>query len=85
MIAVKDMVRDGRKVRFARYAKGELWYATEDGFEFPVPVSDTGDGSFMAEDKAMLFMRWIRKQHGLIQAELDLMQDLRDAEEMRAR
>lgn len=47
---------------FIRYSKGELWYKTEAGLEFAVPVSDTGDGSFMANDKAMLFMRWIRKQ-----------------------
>jgi len=31
------------------------------GFEFPVPVSDCGDGTFLAEDKAILFMRYIRK------------------------
>lgn len=71
MITVKDMVRDGKRVRFVRYSKHELWYVTEDGFEFPVPVSDTGDGSFMAEDKAMLFMRWIRKQHELVKAEME--------------
>lgn len=70
MIEIKDMVKDGKRVRFERYSKGELWYVTEDGFEFPVPVSDTGDGSFLAEDKAMLFMRWIRKQHALVKEEL---------------
>ncbi len=32
------------------------------GFEFPVPVEDTGDGVFNATDRAMLFMRYIRKQ-----------------------
>ncbi len=31
-------------------------------FEFPVPASDiTGNTVFLAEDKAMLFMRYIRK------------------------
>ena len=70
MKSVKEMVQNGQRVRFLRYSKGELWYSTEDGFEFPVPVSDTGDGSFMAEDKAMLFMRWIRKQHELVSSEL---------------
>ncbi len=29
---------------------------------FPVPVSDVGDGTFNAEEKAMLMMRYIRKQ-----------------------
>ena len=59
---VKDMVRDGKRVRFVRYRHGELIYVTECGFEFPVPIDDTGDGVFLAEDKAMLFMRYIRKQ-----------------------
>jgi hypothetical protein len=52
----------GKKVKFTRYRKGELFYETECGFEFPVPVSDTGDGEFLAEDNAMMFMRWVRKQ-----------------------
>jgi hypothetical protein len=40
---------------------GELWYTTETGFEFPVPIGDCGDGTFLSEDKAILFMRYIRK------------------------
>lgn len=58
---IKEMVAEGRKVRFLRYKLGELWYATENGFEFPVPIGDCGDGTFLAEDKAILFMRYIRK------------------------
>lgn len=55
------MVSGGKKVNFVRYRKGELIYVTESGFEFPVPTDDTGDGVFLAEDRAMLFMRYIRK------------------------
>jgi len=62
MLSVKDMVKDSKRVKFQFYRKGELWYKTEDGFMFPVPVEDTGDGTFLSEDKAMLFMRYIRKQ-----------------------
>jgi hypothetical protein len=65
---IKEMVADGRKVRFVRYKLGELWYRTESGFDFPVPISDCGDGVFLAEDKAILFMRYIRKH----QAHLEL-------------
>ncbi len=60
-MSIKEMVADGRKVRFQYYKLGELWYTTENGVEFPVPVSDCGDGTFLAEDKAILFMRYIRK------------------------
>lgn len=59
--SIKDMVSGGKKVRFMFYRQKELWYVTECGFEFPVPIEDTGDGVFMNEDKAMLFMRYIRK------------------------
>ena len=51
---------------FKYYRQGELIYEiiTEDDevFMFPVPISDTGTGIFKAADKAVFFMRWIRKQ-----------------------
>jgi len=61
MNTIKDMVSNSKKVQFIRYQSQELWYKTECGFEFPVPLSDTGEAAFIAEDKALLFMRWIRK------------------------
>lgn len=59
---IKDMVKDGKKVVFKRVVDGNLIYETECGFEFPVPVEDTGDGKFLSEDKAMFLMRYIRKE-----------------------
>jgi hypothetical protein len=64
---IKDMVKDGQKVKFEFYSKGNLWYITETGFQFPVPIEDTGDATFMNEDKAMLFMRYIRKHVDMIE------------------
>lgn len=58
---IKDMVKGGKQVEFQFYRKGELFYKTECGFLFPVPISDTGDGQFNRTDKAMMFMRYIRK------------------------
>jgi hypothetical protein len=54
------------RVRFLYFTDQALWYETIDSWAFPVPVSDTGNeqGSapvFMAEDKGVIFMRWIRK------------------------
>ena len=63
MQSVKELVAGGKLVHFQFYRKGELWYKTDDGFEFAVPVADAGDGVFLASDRAMLFMRYIRKQH----------------------
>lgn len=59
MADIKDYVKGQVTFLFAR--KGELWYETENGFKFPVPIDDMGDGQFNAQDRAMLFMRYIRK------------------------
>lgn len=61
---LKDMVKSGQKVRISFYSRGSLWYKTDSGFEFPVPVEDRGEvgnATFLAEDKAIYFMRYIRK------------------------
>jgi hypothetical protein len=68
MQSVKELVAGGKLVHFQFYRKGELWYKTDDGFEFAVPVADAGDGVFLASDKAMLFLRYIRKQLELNEA-----------------
>jgi hypothetical protein len=61
MNAIAEMVRDDRKVSFLRYSDRELWYRTECGFEFPVPLSETGAAVFKASDHAILFLRHIRR------------------------
>ena len=55
------MVSNNKKVNFKYYRDGNLFYSTECGFEFPVPIEDIGNAVFLSEDKAMLFMRYIRK------------------------
>lgn len=52
------------KVYFQYYRDGEMWYKTDTDFLFPVPVHDRyeiGNATFHNEDKALLFMRYIRK------------------------
>lgn len=67
MNSIKDMVKDNKVVKFQRYKYLNLWYVTECGFEFPVPIEDTGNGTFLEEDKAILFMRYIRKHRNVIE------------------
>ncbi len=55
-----DMVKN-KIVRFQYYRDGNLWYVTEDDYHFPVPIADIGNATFLAEDKAILFMRYIRR------------------------
>lgn len=66
--SIKDMVGGDRKVSFTFYRDKNLWYVTECGFEFPVPIEDIGNATFLNEDRAMLFMRWIRKHIQLVEA-----------------
>ena len=62
-VDIKEHVKDGQKVRFIYFRDGEFWYETERGFKFPVPLLDATNSkvSLLAEDKALLFMRWMRK------------------------
>lgn len=61
MSTLKEMVCDNKRVFFRFYRDKQLWYTTECGFEFPVPIDDIGNATFLYEDRAMLFMRYIRK------------------------
>jgi len=58
---IKDHIKD-RKIKFKFYRMGILYYETELGLVFEIPISDTGTGLFPSEDKAINYMRWIRKQ-----------------------
>jgi hypothetical protein len=64
-VDIKEIVKDNT-VRFVRYRQGFVYYAVKvpsEGaeFVFPVPLSDIGDATLLATDKAMVFMRYIRK------------------------
>ena len=68
---IKEMVVNNQKVTFRFYRDGQLWYATECGFEFPVPISEAGTATFFAEDRAILFMRYIRKYMEFLKKSMD--------------
>ena len=60
MTNIKDIVKD-KKAHFVFFRDRALFYETDDGFQFPVPVEDAGSATFNAEEKAILLMRYIRK------------------------
>ena len=62
---VSDHVRG--LTRFEFYREGNLYYKTDTGLTFPVPLEDTQGATFLAEDKSLFFMRWIRKHIKLTQ------------------
>ena len=62
---IKEIVKDN-EVRFAKYRQGFAYYTVHvpsDGtdYTFPVSLSDIGDATLLATDKALVFMRYIRK------------------------
>jgi hypothetical protein len=62
---IKEIVKDN-EVRFAKYRQGFAYYTVHVpsegiGYTFPVPLSDIGDATLLATDKALVFMRYIRK------------------------
>jgi hypothetical protein len=71
MNTVKDMIKDNKKVHFDFYRKGVLYYKTECGFQFRVPIEDCGDGVFLSEDRAIMFMRYINKEYKDMMKELE--------------
>lgn len=60
-----DLVRDNKKVRFEYYRDKEFWYRHEDGFLFPIALKEVDDpasrATLPAEEKAIYFMRWMKK------------------------
>lgn len=59
MMSLKEHIKG--TVKFQYYRDGQLFYTTEAGLIFPVPIEDIGNATFLNEDKAMLFMRYIRQ------------------------
>lgn len=49
------------RTKFDFYRGGYLYYTTDTGLTFPISISDTAGATFLAEDKSLFFMRWIRK------------------------
>jgi hypothetical protein len=62
--SLKDIVKDNT-VTFEHYKDNELWYKVTYGENeeliFPVSIDDVGNATMMKEDKALFFMRYIRK------------------------
>ena len=62
---LKAIIKDN-KVYFEYYRANFMYYRVYDKNEekmyiFPVPLDDIGDATLLSEDKAIYFMRYIRK------------------------
>ena len=57
---IKDIVKI-QNAHFVFYRDQCLFYETDSGFQFAIPVTDAGSATFNSEEKAILLMRYIRK------------------------
>ncbi len=60
-IDIKRAVSENRRVQFDFYRAGFLYYQTEFGELFSVPIDDVGDATFNQNEKAIMLMRYMRK------------------------
>ena len=54
MRTLKEMIVNNQKVQFSFYRDGQLWYETECGFRFPVPITDAGTATFLSSGQLAL-------------------------------
>ncbi len=73
-INIKDLVKN-QNAHFVFYRDQSLFYETDNGFQFPVPIDDAGSATLNQEEKAILLMRYIRKHLERTQAAKDAQQD----------
>ena len=57
---ITEIVKN-KRAHVVHYREGHFIYETDDGFQFPIPLTDIGNSTLQAEDRAVLFMRWIRQ------------------------
>lgn len=67
---IKDIVKN-QNAHFVFYRDQSLFYETDNGFQFPVPIDDAGSATLNHEEKAILLMRYIRKHLERTQAAKD--------------
>lgn len=69
IMKLKDLVTKEHVVAFDSFRAGFFYYNVYnsnntpkgDTYQFTVPVEDIGGSTLMAHDRAITFMRWIRK------------------------
>ena len=68
---IKELIKDNF-VKFDSYRQGSFYYKITDvaqtalqgesiAYLFIVPIDDIGTATLLSEDKAITYMRWIRK------------------------
>ena len=70
-VVIKEHVKEGQKVHFQYFRDNEFWYKTDGGLLFPISLKEaqTGRATFLSCDKAIYYMRWIKRYVAACKAE----------------
>ena len=62
-VVIKEHVNLEQTVHFQYFRDDEFWYKTDKGLLFPISLQEaqTGRATFLASDKAIYYMRWIKR------------------------
>jgi hypothetical protein len=62
-VVIKEHVKQGQMVHFEYFRDEGFWYRTDKGLLFPISLKEASSGraTFLAHDKAIYFMRWIKR------------------------
>jgi len=63
---IKPLIKN-QCAHFEFYRDGSLFYKTDNGFQFPIPLSDAGAATINKSEKAIFLMRYIRKHLEIIE------------------
>lgn len=67
MSTLTNLLKEHAEFLFCR--DGNLYYETDSGFKFTVPINELGNGTALRTDKAIVFMKWIKPQFEVAEAE----------------
>lgn len=67
MQTVGEIIKGSAWSTYKYYRDNTLYYCTDNGFIFPIPIDDAGGATFNHTEKTIHLMRWIRKFHGTLQ------------------
>ena len=62
-VVIKEHVNEGQMVHFEYFRDEAFWYRTDKGLLFPIHMKEAlaGKATFLVHDKAIYYMRWIRR------------------------
>jgi hypothetical protein len=65
-VRLTDLIK-GKRAVFVEFHGGNLFYEIDGKFRFPVPVDELQGTSVLSEEKASVFMKWVKRSLKQIQ------------------